>query len=89
MIKVPVPVVTAGNVLIVIRSTPKPSIISATLKQKKVDISCHRFNKTCLKWPLKIDKTKVLMANCSLMKLENIAECPLEHSAKLLTYIKH
>ena len=31
--------------------------------------------KTCLKWPLKKDKAKVLMENGSLMKVESIAEC--------------
>ena len=36
----------------------------------------------------KIDKTKVLMTNGSLMKVKSIAECPLEHSAILLTCIK-
>ena len=34
-------------------------------------------SKTCLKWSLKIDKTKVLKTNGSLMKVENIAECSL------------
>ena len=34
-----------------------------------------RYSKTCLKRPLKIDKTKVLMENGSLMKVESIAEC--------------
>ena len=33
------------------------------------------YSKTCLKWPLKIDKTNVLMTNGSLMKVESIAEC--------------
>ena len=33
--------------------------------------------KTCLKRPLKIDKTKVLKINGSLMKVEIIAECSL------------
>ena len=36
----------------------------------------------------KIDKTKVLMTNGSLMKVESIAECPLEHSAILLPCIR-
>ena len=34
----------------------------------------------------KIDKTKIIMTNDSLMKIESIAE--LEHSAILLTYNK-
>ena len=45
------------------------------------------YSKTCLK--RQIDKTKVLMANGSLIKGESIAECsPLEYSAILLTCIK-
>ena len=36
----------------------------------------------------KIDKTKILMANGSLMKVENIAECSNGHSAILSTCIK-
>ena len=35
------------------------------------------YSKNCLKQSLKIDKTKVLMANGSLMKVESIAECSL------------
>ena len=51
--------------------------------------------KPLLKQPLKIDKTKVLKTNGSLMKVESIAECSLaafcntfdlEHSAILLTW---
>ena len=45
-------------------------------------------SKTCLKRPLKIDKTKLLMENGSLMKVESIADTLLEHSAILLTCIK-
>ena len=45
--------------------------------------------KTCLKRPLnKKDITKIFMTNGSLMKVEIIAECSLEHSALLLTCIK-
>ena len=37
----------------------------------------------------KIDKTKILMTDDSLMKVESIAECsPLEHSAIPLTCFK-
>ena len=47
------------------------------------------YSKTCLKRPLEIDKTKVLMKNGSLMKVESIAECSLlERSEILLTCIK-
>ena len=34
-----------------------------------------KYSKTCLKRPLKIDKTMVLMENGSLMEVESIAEC--------------
>ena len=33
------------------------------------------YSKTCLKLPLRIDKTKILMTNGNLMKVESIAEC--------------
>ena len=33
------------------------------------------YSKTCLKWPLKIDITKILKTNYSLMKGESIAKC--------------
>ena len=36
------------------------------------------YSKTCLKWPIKKDKTKVLKINGSLKKVESIAECALE-----------
>ena len=35
----------------------------------------EHYSKTCLKWPPKIDKTKILMTNGNLMKVKNIAEC--------------
>ena len=45
------------------------------------------YSKTCVKRPLKIDKTKILMTNGSLMKVEIIAECSCNtfdlHQAKL------
>ena len=33
------------------------------------------YSKTCLKWPLKIDKTNVLKIDGSLIQVESIAEC--------------
>ena len=33
------------------------------------------YSKTCLKRSLKNDKTKILMTNCNLIKVESIAEC--------------
>ena len=35
------------------------------------------YSKICLKRPLKIDKTKILMTSGSLMKDESFAECSL------------
>ena len=43
-----------------------------------------KYNKACVKGHSKIDKTKILMTNGSLMKVESIAEC----SAIILTCIK-
>ena len=31
------------------------------------------YSKTCVKWPLKIDKTKILMTNGSLMQVDSSA----------------
>ena len=33
-----------------------------------------RYSKTCVKRPIEIDKTKILMTNGSLMKVKSIAE---------------
>ena len=33
-----------------------------------------KYSQTCPKWPLKIDKMKVLKTGGSLMQIENIAE---------------
>ena len=54
------------------------------------DILSTKYSKSVLSRLSKIDKTKVLMENDSLMKVKSIAECslPLEHSAMLLTCIK-
>ena len=42
-----------------------------------VRLRCYdsKYSKTCLKRPLKIDKTKILMTNGSFMKVESIAKC--------------
>ena len=51
-------------------------------------------SKICVKQPLKIDKTKILMTNGSLMKVESIAECspwsslPLNHSRRVVVSYK-
>ena len=39
------------------------------------NIFVYNYSKTCVKRPLKIDKTKNLMTNGSLLKVESIAEC--------------
>ena len=47
----------------------------------------HMYSKTCLKQPLKIDKTKVLTTNGSLMHGKVLQNAILEHSAILLTCV--
>ena len=59
------------------RNKKKIEIINCDLNTVKPILSSHS----------KIDKTKVFMANGSLMKVNSIAECS-EHSAILLTCIK-
>ena len=44
-------------------------------KRRISKVHFYHHSKTCVKRPLKIDKTKVLMTNGSLMKLECIAGC--------------
>ena len=40
----------------------------------KTSVKCI-YSKTCVKRPLKIDKTNILITNGSLMKVTSIAEC--------------
>ena len=49
---------------------------------------CDKYSKTCLKRPLKIDKTKALMENGCNKGRKYCRMLPLEHSAILLTRIK-
>ena len=49
-----------------------------TRKKNRFNLTQCMYSKTCIKRPLKIDKTKVLMDNYSLMKVESIAECSKE-----------
>ena len=44
---------------------------------KFISFKCTKYSKTCVKRPLKKDKTKILMTNGSLMKVESIAECSI------------
>ena len=50
--------------------------IQSAIENKTKEVVCKPiYSKTCLKRPLKIDKTKVLKTNGSLKKVESIAEC--------------
>ena len=56
---------------------------------KTMNMNGRLYSKTCVKRPLKIDKTKILMTTGNLIMIESIAEMvPLYHSSVLLTYIK-
>ena len=46
------------------------------------------YSKTCLKRPIKYDKTKVFKTNGSLMKVKRIAQCSLGAFCNILTCIK-
>ena len=54
----------------------------------QVKTSVKNTSKPVLSGHSRIDKTKALKTDGSLMKVESIAECSLEHSAILLTCIK-
>ena len=49
---------------------------STNSTKQKVHVG-SQYSKTCLKQPLKKDKTKILIANGSLMQVKSIAECSL------------
>ena len=58
--------------------TVSQKVVKETLLNPESCILTKRFDiysKTCVKRSLEIDKTKVLMTNGSLMKIESIAEC--------------
>ena len=42
---------------------------------RKPVFSSLKYSESCLKWPLKKDKTKVLKTGGSLVQVESIAEC--------------
>ena len=82
-------------------NTRKPKEVRQLMNtQNYLSFFTSVYSKTCLKWPLEIDKANILMENGSLMQVKSIAECsfnegqkycrmlPLEHSAILLTCIK-
>ena len=68
---------------------PKRPPLAFSVAETSVAEIHHLYNwnygynsKTCLKRPLKIDKTKILMRKGSLMQIKSIAECsPLEQNA--------
>ena len=49
---------------------------STNIIKQKVHVD-SQYSKTCLKKTLKIDKTKILMTNGSLMKVKSITKCSL------------
>ena len=49
-------------------------IKSTNSTKQKVHVGSH-YSKTCLNQPLKINKTKILMTNGSLIQVKSIAEC--------------
>ena len=51
--------------------------VMSALDHKEIILqkNIYMYSKTCVKQPLKKDKTKVLMTNGSLMKVKSIAEC--------------
>ena len=73
--------------LLVVKKSHLNIKVQFTASLQKDDVGCQ-YSKACLKQPLKKDKTKVLITNGSLMKVERIAECSLGHSAILLICIK-
>ena len=52
-------------------------VLSDLSKVCLLSLHCIMYTKTCLKRPLKIDKTKIFKTNGSLMKVKSIAECSM------------
>ena len=50
----------------------KPKDFSCSDRKFGVNLGVSKYSKTCVKQPLKIDKTKVLMTNGRLMKVKSI-----------------
>ena len=53
-------------------------ILQLVYELHKTESTCRyssQYSKTCLKQPLKNDKTKILITNCGLMMVKSIAEC--------------
>ena len=53
-----------------------------------VPLRCLSFSKTCVKWPRKIEKKKILRTNSSLMKVKSTAECYF-HMHKVIIGLKN
>ena len=51
------------------------SVVSHSMYSVCTMEKVYRKTVTCVKWPLKIGKTKILMTTGSLMNVKSIAEC--------------
>ena len=58
-----------------IKSHIKSLQVPHRLAKYKMEVITMNYSKTCLKGHSKIDKTKILMTNGSLMKIKSIEEC--------------
>ena len=56
-------------------TTDGPTHGIARKRHRTLQLHDTKHSKTCLKQPLKIDKSKILMTNGSLMEVKCIAEC--------------
>ena len=72
----------AALLLVVKKSLNFNKNVHLTASIERVHVSCQ-YSKTCLRQPLRKDKTKILITNGSLMKVKRIAD-----SVILLTCIK-
>ena len=59
----------------------RPEKGNNVIEQPLWDIQCNNYSKTCVKRPLKIDRTKIFMTVGSLMKVENI--CNINQTSPL------
>ena len=59
---------------LVVKKTDFNKNVHLTVSLQNVHVGCQ-YSKTCLKQPLKKDKTKTFITNGSLMKVKRIAVC--------------
>ena len=71
--------------LCVFADSSEPLLVTYAINTK-TPMRWFNYSKTCLKRPLKIDKTKILMTNGSLMKVESIVECSKGSPWSILQY---